>query len=234
MIQAVALILLYTRIGLFLLYFLITLLLMFGPYLLGLCVESQKRSRFYLIFAGVHTFFVTFYFGLVGDFPLIPYVMHLYFNTCFFIQLNVLFYWRQLKPKWYLWTVCLPACWYLGWATLGSVISAPFLIVGKLALPVGLQDLLSAVRPDFLLFNLISFGLSLYAFYLSYANPKFCKEQVHVDLTLNRVDCGDEVKELDSRLEVHQDESKILRVFQLTDVHLGPFMSKQRLVQCEY
>ncbi|KAL9655922.1 hypothetical protein ABK040_007543 [Willaertia magna] len=70
--------------------------------------------------------------------------------------------------------------------------------------------------------------------YQSLVGPKFCKEEIHVDLTSDRKDCGENIMELKSDGIVHENESKILRIFQITDAHLGPFMPIHRLQKiCE-
>ncbi|KAF0978165.1 hypothetical protein FDP41_002680 [Naegleria fowleri] len=236
MIQIIPQFILYSRILPSFIYLLESTLGIIGPYLYFRFVKKEKLSRFFYIFVGLHSIFVNVYFNIIAAFPILPFVVHLYLNACLYIHIYVQTFWRELKPKWYLYGICLPGFWYMGWATLGSFLAGPYMLFTGSLFLVGVPEyILYIFRIDYLIMNVLVFVLSLYAFYLSYCNPPFCKEHVHLDLTSHREDCGnDQVKELPSNTVVHQDQSKILRVFQFTDVHLGPFMSKQRLYSlCE-
>lgn len=139
--------------------------------------------------------------------------------------------------SWYLWSICMPGYFYLAWGAMGSMLSIPHSI-----LRIAFRSLFSQLDPNMIYFHCLILILTSYSFYLSFVSPPFCKEQVHIDLTHNRKSeeleskqlqkqhtPHDHVVELTSDKVVHQDESCILRVFQITDAHLGPYMSKKRL-----
>ena len=187
------------------------------PHLYYKYVKKEELSRFFYAVFIIQIIFSNVYCNFVGNFPIFPFIVHCYFNLTCIVHNCVLIRWQELKPKWYLYLISLPSAWYLGYSAIGTVVASPILIITTSTWSAGLQDyVLSWARMDILGLNLIVLIVSIHSFYISLKSPTFCKEVVHLDLTANREDCGDQVKELESKIEIHQDESKILRVFQLT------------------
>ena len=193
---------------------------------------KQKRfSFFYLIFGGIHSLMANGYYNLFGDFPFFSVPIHMYFNSALFLHLFVLTHWKKLKPWWYLASVAFPGYWYLALAFIGSMSVIPYSIATRWVLPLFVNNvnlpLLDAG------FNGLVLAISLHALYISVVGPKFGKELVHIDLrkeTIDKSSQEDTVIEIDHHDKpLHTDESRVLRIFQITDPHLGTCMSKEKL-----
>jgi predicted MPP superfamily phosphohydrolase len=177
-----------------------------------------RIHQFISILFGMHSMFSYLVFGRFGSqFHLLPYWMHLY------LQSSVVFQWlymlniQKLMPLWFRLMISWPSYFYFASIWFG-VIFVPL-------------EMLKIV-PSNSYIAAIAFSLSLYGMYQSLVDPSFIKEIVDIDLRIERSNYPEtertlQVKSIVDKLE--RDSNRILNVFQISDSHLGPFMSEERM-----
>jgi hypothetical protein len=191
-----------------------------------LYVTSRKPksfvSRIYLVLGGMQTTISHFLFSTSAAFPVLGFPGHMLLQTGLFYHLFMMGRHRKLKPLWYRSAITWPVLWYFASTWFGL----PFAPITPVANYFG-YDIQPYVGG--LIFTLGAIGT-----YQSLANPTFLKEKVSIDMRpnskmlqaagkephLNRVIAYNKLENPDDR---H------LNIFQITDPHLGPYMSIDRL-----
>jgi uncharacterized protein len=128
-----------------------------------------------------------------------PFAAYLQFTTYFHFAMLVT---ARLRPLWYRALVSMPGSAFLG----GTLLAMPWAISNAVGFPLG--------------FVFIPYGIAALSLWSSLAS----RESV-VSLALTGLDAGDlaRAEHGDSRVD------RPLRIAQITDPHLGPFMSPARL-----
>lgn len=187
---------------------------------------GRKRSKFFRyftgFFAGTHTLLSALFFALT-DFPLIPTWVYFYLQICFFVFCYLRLFAPKLRltlhlhvlndgrPFWFQICINYPGMWFLG----ASCFSIPIAHIYYIKPELGV---------------VIAFILSSIALYHSLFNHSW-DELIHIDLTDQR----ESVSELQRIIpNPPQNFKKELKIFQLTDTHIGSVMSVNRLKKiCE-
>jgi predicted MPP superfamily phosphohydrolase len=179
-------------------------------------------SRMYLVLGGVQTTLSHFLFSSNAVFPLLGFPGHMILQTGLFYHLLSMSRHRTLKSLWYRTAITWPVLWYFAATWFGL----PFAPLVPLASYFGYKIQTAAAA--------ITFSLGALGMYQSLVNPAFGKELVSIDMrpTSKMIQPRDQEPHLHrvvayNKLEDAQE--KHLNIFQITDPHLGPFMSVDRL-----
>jgi predicted MPP superfamily phosphohydrolase len=184
-------------------------------------LPSRRLIFFYLIFCVLQTTISYFLYASGDLFPIFGFGIHFYLQFCVFLQLYLESRHKRLKPLWYRILFTWPSTYYLG-CTWFSLPLLPLLPIATLF------DY--EIRP---FICGITFLVGILGMYQSLANPKFCKEEVCIDLTPDsKMKQSMETKPHLYRVigykgTIHK--KRFLNIFQVTDPHLGPMMSVERL-----
>lgn len=183
--------------------------------------DSSKFAK--ILF--VHTIFSYVLYGRYhGYFHIFPFIVHLYFQLCISIEYTNLVFFRRIAPCWFRLLLSWPAHFYFYAVWLG-VLFTPAHIIG--------------LFPTNDIATVIGIILGLFVMYRSLISPRFCKEVNYIYLrsenqceSVSTNTTGDIPLE-ESRLTNYTLEemylSSELNIFQITDCHLGAFMSEGRL-----
>jgi hypothetical protein len=184
-------------------------------------LPTRRLQILYLVFGTIQTLVSYILYAHDDLFPIFGISIHLYLQTCVFVLLYRQFRFKKLKPFWYRMLLTWPASFYLG----STWFSLPLLLL----IPV-LSYFTMQARA---IVAALSFMLGAIGMYNSLANPTFCGEEVCIDMTsdseMKQPDKNDPFlhRVLAYKGTVHKERN--LNIFQVTDPHLGPFMSVKRL-----
>jgi hypothetical protein len=184
-------------------------------------LPGRRLMYLYLLFGVIQTTVGYILYAHNDLFPVFGVVIHLYLQMAVFVNMYRQFRFKQLKPLWYRILLSWPSAFYLG--------TAWFALPSLLLLPI-LGYITDHAR---VILSAITFTVGAFGMYQSLANPTFCGEEVHIDLTddsqmKQSAETTPRLYRVIGYRNPIQKERK-LNIFQITDPHLGPFMSVRRL-----
>ncbi len=173
----------------------------FGAALLVVAIAAVTRGRLYATFVGVLlTIHTLISVALAPSFAVVL-PLYAYFQATVYVHFAALA-WARMRPIWYRALVSVPASWFAA----GTLLAAPWAVVS-------------------------AFGGHTYGFFLPFVAASYGVVQSlrhrfeEVDLTLD-----DEHAPNLARYTLGTERvDRPLRIAQITDPHLGPFMSESRL-----